>query len=136
MYVIYSSLIDLARKFQGFSIKFCKMADDGGAEGSDTVSDANNQVLKPNMLKAKLKNDTVEEDRSELPSFYKTLKDVEEAIQNFEVATGTKFVYFTLVFFYIKISCCRDATNFDQNRVPLSICAFEYQISSHDKSIN
>ena len=39
MYVIYSSLIDLARKFQGFSIKFCKMADDGGAEGSDTVSD-------------------------------------------------------------------------------------------------
>ena len=58
MYAIYSSLIDLARKFQGFSIKFCKMADDGGAEGSDTVSDANNQVLKPNVLKAKLKNDT------------------------------------------------------------------------------
>ena len=54
MYVIYSSLIDLARKFQGFPIKFCKMADDGGAEGSDTVSDANNQVLKPNVLKAKL----------------------------------------------------------------------------------
>ena len=24
--------------------------------------------------------------------------------------------------------------NFYQNRVPLSICAFEYQISSHDKS--
>ena len=32
-----------------------------------------------------------------------------------------------------KVSCCHDARNFDQNRVPLSMCAFEYQISSHDK---
>ena len=36
----------------------------------------------------------------------------------------------TLVFVSRKISCCRNATNFGD--VPLSSCAFEYQISRHD----